>query len=218
MSSRKPTGQICPVSLTQAKYPSITWEKINFPKAKDQIEAKIVNYFVAAGTAVGFGVLEVTQNIENDIDYSLTLPGGRIDLELTEIIYSAEPGNPYISGSMPIKCGDFSRQIIDLVMKKSSKYSPLNANPIHLILYITHWSFLPNELVIRLIQHELNITKHIFENIFLLIPLDSKNANLRVLYPSINPLEKYSPQEFYDSTYINLDPRNVSCIENKSAD
>lgn len=214
MAPKKPTGQIGNISFCQATHPTIEWKLIHFSECKDQIEEKIIDYFVTAGTAAGFKILEVTQNIENDIDFSLTLPGGNIDLELSEIVYSIESGNPYQSRSNQINCVEFSRQIINLITKKSSKYSKNNIRPIDLLLYITHWAFLPNELVIRLAQHELNSIEHIFENVFLLIPLDQKNANLRPLYPSENPLEGRSSEEFQDSTYVNVDPENVSFIKN----
>ena len=141
-------------------------------------------------------VINATKNPENDFDFTLELPGGNISLDLTEIIYSDAEGRPYEGENMRIESYKYAEQIRDAVMAKSTHYGRGGTQPIHLLTYITHWRFQAHEVVIRLVQHMLQQSRPIMENVFFLTPLDNKSAVLRVLYPSANPLEGHDLNSF----------------------
>jgi len=61
-------------------------------------------------------------------------------------------------------------------------------------------------VVIRLAQHLLQTRRPIFENVFLVLPTDQNEAEVRLLYPSDNPLEGRSLDDLRDHWYLNLDP------------
>ena len=203
----KPTGRIGPFQVTVGREgPAGNWEKIQFPKQKEEIEQLILDLFVTEMRKKGATILGYKQNPQNDFDFTLELPGGRISLDLTEVIYRDEKGRPYEGEEIRIESYQYATQIHDAVMAKSIHYGKAVSQPIHLLAYITHWRFQPNELVIRLVQHMLQHSKPIIENVFLLLPLDNKSADLRVLYPSTAPLEGQDVSSVKDNFYLNLNP------------
>jgi hypothetical protein len=210
MSPKKPVGQIGPYVVQSSQVGiAARWATVPFPENKAEIERKMVGYLEKAIAANGGIVLAVKQNDEANLDFTLNLPGGTVDLELREIHYLDGVGNPYISRNIRIQSSTYARQIFHAVQEKSAKYSAHSKVPMHLLLYITHWRFLPSEVVIRLVQHFLQQRPSIFENVILVLPIDDKEATVRVLYPSVEPLERRPPEEFSDHWYMNLDPASA---------
>ena len=213
MSLRKPTGETGPFRVEMNAGEVVGgWAKIPFPSVKADIEKTVVGYFERAMTKNGASIVAARQNAEADFDFTLTLPGGTVDLELREIHYQDGSRRPYESRDIKIKSCTYAEQIRDAVQHKSARYSPNSKVPVHLLLYLTHWRFQPNEVVIRLAQHFFAEQPPIFENVFLLQPLDDRDAEVRVLYPSINPLEGHRLEEFVDHWYLNLDPARANVV------
>jgi len=154
----------------------------------------------------GATILKATKNPENDFDFTLELPGGRVSLDLMEIIYRDDKGRPYESENLRIDSYKYAEQIREAVMAKSGHYGKAASQPIHLLTYITHWRFHAHDVVIRLVQYMLQQSWPIMENVFFLSPLDDKSAALRVLYPSTNPLEGHDLSSFKDDWYLTLNP------------
>jgi hypothetical protein len=180
MMRRKPTGKIGPVSVTaRPTGPTMKWSAIEFPPDKERVEQIALDLFVAAGKKIGFSFREINRNAENHFDYTIELPGGRIFLDLAEVLYVDQAGQPYVSREKKIMTYRYAEQIYTTVMKKSDHYGRANTTPIHLLTYITHWRFQPNEIAIRLAQHFLQQTPPVMENVFLLLPLDGNEAELR---------------------------------------
>lgn len=215
MPPRKPTGQIGATKLEISDgAPVAHWDKIVFPSEKEDIEKKIVGYFYREMLRQGYSILEANQNKESYIDYSLSLPSGKVDLELRELLYRDDEDKPYDSRQIKIMTLSYAQQIYDAVHKKSKHYQQTSAVPIHLLMYVTHWRFVPHEAVIRIAQHLLAETPPIFENVFLLLPFDETEAMVRVLYPSTNPMEGKRIEDFADEWYLNLDPANAQLHTN----
>ncbi|MBV9361973.1 MAG: hypothetical protein JO292_11345 [Betaproteobacteria bacterium] len=207
MSANKPTGQIGPVKVQRTTVAvTSSWDKVHFPAEKTEIEKAIVEYFVRTMSKHGATILAAQANDEANHDFTLQLPGGRTYLELTELQYRDGPGRPYDSRSQRISTFTYAEQIAGAVQRKAERYGRAGSVPIHLLLYITHWRFLPNEIAIRLAQHLLLTRPPLFENVFLLWPTDEKDATVRVLFPADNPLEGHAADEFREHTYLNLDP------------
>jgi hypothetical protein len=57
------------------------------------------------------------------------LPGGRISLDLTEVIYRDEKGRPYEGEEIRIESYKYATQIHDAVMAKSVHYGKVEPNP-----------------------------------------------------------------------------------------
>ncbi|HUK10765.1 MAG TPA: hypothetical protein VLX09_23035 [Stellaceae bacterium] len=203
---KKPTGRVGPIQVTITEgRADLRWENVKFPTEKKDIEQLVVNQFMAAMSRTG-AQIKASQNSEDDLDFTLILPGGKIKLELREAFYGTGANSPpYDSRDMRIKSFSYAEQIVAAVRDKSHYGT---AMPIHLLLYITHWRFLPSETTIRLAQYLLQQARPMFENVFFLSPIDPGQADLRVLYPSNNPLQGKKPEEFRDQWYLNLDPAN----------
>jgi hypothetical protein len=106
----------------------------------------------------------------------------------------------------------YAKQICDSVMRKSDHYGRPGANPIHLLMYITHWRFWPVEIVIRLVQYFLNKRRPIMENVFLVLPLDASTGTARLLFPSCDPLEGHDPSEFEQYEYLLPNPGKAEFV------
>lgn len=211
--AKKPTGDIGPVSATSTPTGATGgWNKIVFPKDKESIETLIINMWASATRRVGGTVHEIVQNKQNDFDFMLVLPGGTVSMELVEFMYRDGQGKPYDGDEIEIKSFDYAMQLAATVMRKSSHYGKVGGQPIHLLVYITHWRFWSNEVAIRLAQHFLNENPPIFENVFFIEPLEDKEGNARVLYPSRNPMEGRNPEEFKDHFSLTLNPGNWKVI------
>jgi hypothetical protein len=211
--AKKPTGNIGPFSATSTPT-GVTgaWKKIEFPKDKESIETLIVDMWASATRSAGAKIYEISQNKQNDFDFTLVLPGGTVSMDLVEFIYRDGQGKPYDGDQIEIKSFDYATQLVATVMRKSAHYGNAGAQPIHLLVYITHWRFWSNEVPIRLAQHFLSEIPPIFENVFFIEPFDGKEGNVRVLYPSRNPMEGHSPEEFKDHFSLTLNPGNGEVI------
>ncbi|MDA7705432.1 hypothetical protein N8772_03020 [Rickettsiales bacterium] len=213
----KPTGNIGPIKI-EVKSNSVkdSWEIINFPKEKREIENKIIKKFRYAGEEAGFVFNDIKENNENHYDYTLTLPGGEVYLDLMEIIYkkSNQKGSPYEKDHNWIKNGYYAEQILNQIFKKSNKYQDIGNTPKHLLTYVTHYNFSINENTIIICQNELRKRRHVFENIFFLDILDDTNSKIRVLYPMANNaiLGDSKLNELKNLSYLNLDPKKWSLI------
>ncbi len=212
----KPTGRIGPFRVTGAPDgPTGEWSKIRFPTQKEEIEKFVLELFVTEMRKGGATILNAKKNPENDFDFTLELPGGTISLDLMEIIYRDAEGRPYDGENIRIESYKYAEQIRDAVMAKSVHYGKAGTQPFHLLTYITHWRFHAHEVVIRLVQHMLQQSPPIMENVFFLSPLDDKSAVLRVLYPSPNPLEGHDPNSFKDDWYLTLNPAKWELVAEK---
>lgn len=215
MAPRKPTGKIGPIRASATPDGvSVVWRPVEFSEKRDEVELHIMKLFCDALCREGFPSVKYKQNAENDFDFTLDLPGGRTYLELTEILYeevggelaNSERTNPYQSRKTIVEVDRYGRQIAEAVKRKSRQYGRAGQIPVHLLTYVTHWRFAPSETVIRLAQYHLLAKPPIFDYVFMIVPLMGDSAELRMLYPSHNPLEGRSPEEFGESWYLKLDP------------
>ena len=214
MIHKKPTGKIGPIRVqTGPNQVELSWEIIAFPQTKDEIERYVVQQFVAAFQKEGANFPSVEQNPENHFDFTLVLPGGPVFMDLMELIYRDAEGKPYETSNTWIETATYAGQIVEAVLTKSNKYIPKGVTPIHLLTYITHWRFVPDGKVTSLVQYGLRQNEHLFENVFLLVPFTSTDAELRVLFPSSDKLfENFDPSSLQDDGYLNLDPGDFQLV------
>jgi len=211
--AKKPTGSIGPFSVTSTPSGAVgAWNKVEFPKEKESIEKLVVEVWSSAMRSAGGTILEVIPNKQNDFDFTLVLPGGKVSMDLVEFIYRDGQGKPYDGDQITIQSFDYAKQLVATVMEKSAHYGNPGTQPIHLLVYITHWRFWSNEVAIRLTQHFLGESLPIFENVFFTEPFDARRGNARVLYPSKNPMEGHQPEEFKEHFTLTLNPGNWTVV------
>lgn len=214
MRPKKPSGKVGPLVVTATpKGVAGEWATIPFSTDKPEIEARVFEMFLGALRHSGATVHGFTRNEEDHFDYTLELPGGIVHLDLTEIFFRERAGNPYDCPERWIPSSEYAVQIRDAVMSKSAHYGKPGEHPLHLLCYITHWQFVPHEVVVRLTQHLLASGPALaFENVFLVWPQDEHDATLLLLYPSTDPLEGHDTGEFNEHKYLPLNPAKAQVV------
>lgn len=220
MTSKKRTGKIGPIRVSRTSDGAgLSWNTVDFSSRKEEIELLVVKLFSEALQRAGVRPFTYRQNEQSDFDFTLQFAETKTYLELREIHYFdiegggvAATGSPYESRRTVISDFAYAMQIVRAVHRKSYKYGSARKIPIDLLLYITHWRFSPSELVIRLAQHFLLEAPPIFSHVFFVRIRDDAEAEPRVLFPSINPLEGRAPEEFVNSEYIKMDPGKARLI------
>ncbi|MEA2759627.1 MAG: hypothetical protein QOH65_2240 [Methylobacteriaceae bacterium] len=184
----------------------MVWQTVPFPAEKENIEKDIMRLFCAEWSKQGVLVIW-SKNQEDHFDFTLHLPGGEVFIDLMELMYRTEPGQPYASRELRVDFTKYAKQICEAIENKSRKYGAASQTPIHLLTYITHWRFETTETVLRLVQYYFHTHPHVFENIFFLAPRNRDNANLRVIYPTVPGLfDGFDPSSYVESMYLNFDP------------
>lgn len=215
MAPRKRTGQIGPTAATWGPGgANLEWKKIKFSSDKTEIEDKIVSMFQANMAKSGLNLPPITRNSEYGFDYTVGTFNSKTDLELTEFIYSVGKGkgDPFAVEHGRINGYDFARRVCWQVTKKSKRYGKRSSSDRVLLIYITEWKFDPSETTIRLIQQMLIDMRPNFGMIVFLQPFDEADCTIRILYPSDNPLEGRSLEEFRDHHFYNISPGSAFII------
>jgi hypothetical protein len=173
---------------------------------KADIELAIVGNFADFWEATAGIRPVIMPNEENDFDFRMVLPGGEVDLELTELLFpSATSGSPYVQPNRMRTHGEAADTVIARIADKATHYQRVT-RPLHLLIYVTHDPF---ELVddgITLVQWELaNRPPPVFENIFFLTLL-SVAPVVRCLYPvPLSLLEGFDEKAARDREYVVYD-------------
>lgn len=222
MGYKKPTGEIGPVRFSRKPDgANVSWNTVAFPSRKEDIELLIVRLF--HDSLIKEGVREFTyrQNEQKDFDFVLEFADATSYLELREIQYKdiqelQTHGPPYRSRKTAIVDLAYAMQIASAVHKKSHQYGRPGKTSVDLLLYITHWRFSPSELVIRLVQYFLLTAPPMFDHVFFIRPINSTEADPRVLFPSRDPLEGHKPEEFINSEYLKLDPQRWRVVNERA--
>lgn len=204
---RKPTGETGPVRMFMGPQGATAeFQKFAFPTQKDEIEALIAGDFLRmAESLLPFRVASHSQNKQNDFDFVIETSVGQKYLELAEVAllksgsYSAAPSSykPY----------DFAQEMLQLVLRKSAHYGGHPPQGLNLLLYITHWAFIPSDSAISLLQYWTLKNAHGFEGIYLYGPISPGDGIPFLIYPT--PTEQWTafdPERIRAATVQNLDP------------
>lgn len=217
MKHNKPTGNIGPnkVFLENGNY-KLSWDKVIFPTVKEDIELYYCQKFAEQIIKAGGEIYAIKQNEENHFDFTLELPGGKVYMDLAEVIITDYKGNPYSTEQIKISYSEYLDSTLNIVIKKSKNYQSKSTTPIYLLLYCTHWRFIPNDEIIYLLQYYLINKKSCFENIFLYIPIDDIDGHLHVLYPADNlkfkNITPESAETYHTKFYLNLNPNRFELL------
>ncbi len=210
---RKPSGRTGPfeVQYDGAASLDLKWNRIPFPETKEEIEACVVQGFL--GTAIWQGILSrgvrAAQNPTDDFDFCLDGDGSCRYLELMEV---APLDGPYASAAGSYRPYEMAREIVDNIHKKSERYAGVaRCEKISLLLYLTHWAFVPNGTTIALMQYGCSEEPHSFEAIYYYRPSNAHAGMLSEIYPT--PKDHwvgFDPTAFTDDVVHNLIPVGVA--------
>lgn len=210
---RKPTGEIGPLSIRTA---GVNWDKIRFPDEKISQEAKITSLFVTAMERSEDGLrLQVESLPEADHDARLIADGEEIDLQLKEIVIRPKRGNPYQSKTRRYDAGRFSDHLIEKIKQK--RYAS-GGRPLWLLLYPTHWAFVPAPSVEFLLHNYFRSGSSPYDRVFLMHLLTTDHAELTGLYPTVTGQRAQSILAFRDEVtaraqdFVSADPSTAASI------
>lgn len=184
-----------------------SFQQIEFPRAKDEIEEFIVKAFVRSSAGMPLQIVGYLQNIENNFDFSIITGEGKKYLELMEVAPLENLRGSYTQAPDRYKPYDFAMYVAGKIIGKSEKYKGSAASKICLLIYITDWAFTLSESVIALLQHWAATTPHSFEYIFCYSPIDGVAGDTNLFYPT--PTEfwnKFNPDKFRENEVFNFSP------------
>ena len=144
---------------------------------------------------------------EDDFDFELKNAGEERYLELQEIVIPGKKrGPPYAKGEQVIQPGKFAKTILSAVTSKAVKYPSTLSRPLDLLVYVTHWRFLPNKSVLQLVSDGIHKSSHPFKNIYFLNRLNETETQTVNLFPSRDILEGFDRKEAESKALVNFDP------------
>lgn len=207
-SHRKPIGETGPIQVTNTSGdPLVTWLTVQFPDDKAAQEMVIASTFVKELNSKENAHWTVEQLEENNFDFAMHSSEGRRYLELQEIVIPpAKRGSPYSSRQQVIRAGKFADTIVTAIGRKAAKYPRSQATSLDLLLYATHWRFLPSQSVTKLIAHHLRNVSHPFANVWQLTLSEQGTGSIERLFPNEQLLNGFSPMEAKIRRYVNIDP------------
>jgi len=207
-SHQKPVGEQGPLVVgrvegeIQASY--VTWLKIKFPNDKESQQKLIATVFLDALGASEGNVWNCEALREDDFDFSITCNAERRYLELQEIVIPPKKrGNPYIDREQVVQSGKFADTIWSNILQK--QYPTRLELPLDLLIYTTHWRFLPNQIVRQLVASMLKSHSHPFARVYEFSMLSEGKGRFETLYPNDQLLLGLNEAAARTVRYANLD-------------
>ncbi len=207
----KPTGKTGLVRVsarpdgTTAKFESLEW-----PKTKETIERFVVNAFVRDATTqnvLPFTINYVESNPLDHLDFTLRTSAGQKYLELLEVAPLDDGAGAFDRVPSTNAPYDFSRWILSRILRKSMHYGPRLARGTILVLYITHWSLVPSQAGLALLQYWTAHEPHNFEAIYFCAPVTQDSSIVELVFPtSRDRWIGFDPEAWRSSITHNLPP------------
>jgi hypothetical protein len=162
--------------------------------------------FVAALNAQQNSDWKLVQLNEDIFDFQLETGDEKRYLELQEIVIPGKKrGPPYAPEEQVIHSPKFAKTFLAEITSKAIRYSAALSQPLHLLVYTTHWRFLPNEVVLKLVARALEATMFPFDRIYFFTRHDVATGRFVLLFPNKDLIKDFSPQQFKDHRYVNFD-------------
>ena len=204
---KKPTGEIENVFQFSDSVNSKI-KKFQFPTIKEHIEEKIARLFlklIESSDISELKGLSLLRNQEYDLDFCLVVGDSKkYFLELTEFTPPGSMKGGYQKLSYSHNVGEHAQKIIDLIQKKSNKYSAIKSDII-LLAYISDQRSLPSISTEKIIKHYLNINITSFKYVYLILPIMENDGALIRLFPNeVMPLSEETISKLKNSTVHNL--------------
>lgn len=215
--AKKPTGNegVNRIETKEDGSVVLSFERSYLGADKPEIELQIMTRFNAAMHAVGAS-FTYAQNGEDNLDFTLTFGNGSlVDMDLTELILPAAKGAPFGQPNRMRTFGEVADAIEELVRRKDAHYSP-SGRPKHLLVYTTHWPFMPTWQVLRLVQAAfLKLPPVALENVFFLYNVGEGDCPVP-LHPAVPHLvATFDLEDARDIQFSRLDP-SLATLESRS--
>ena len=205
---KRPIGESGPIRVTHSgDDPLVTWLRIRFPSDKAAQEMMIASAFAKELSAKEGVEWSVDQLREYDLDFLLRSKTEQRYLELQEIIIPPpKRGLPYASREQVIKSGKFADTIMSNIRKKAFKYPKALGRVLDLMIYNTHWRFLPNRIVLQLVAFALASIEHPFSRVYQLSMISETQAAVETIFPAGKILSSFNYIAARATRYVNFDP------------
>lgn len=214
----KPTGHTGPFEVEyDDNRLQVRWKTVPFPRTKEDVENFVVRGFLRQCAAEGIlpDGLQATQNETDDFDFQIVCDDRRRYLELMELAPLENFAGGYASAAGAYKPYELARTTVNKVLRKSSRYAGVaRESSVLLLLYLTHWTFIPNDTTIALMQYWCCMESHCFEAIYFYRPIDESAGNLSTIHPT--PRQHWAgvdPEACRDDVVYNLLPAGVQVDE-----
>ncbi len=185
---RKPTGEVGPFSLTFNGGTAVVQSHfIQFPPTKEAVEDLVAEGFLAQARreAILPTSSRIHRNAVDDFDFTLETPSSLRYLELMEVAPLEAAGGSHHATTGSFRPYDLARGAMDKLQQKSNRYFGVaRSTRIVLLLYITHWTFTPNDTTIMLLQYWCHHEAHCFDEVYFYQPHDNTCGMLSVLHPT----------------------------------
>ncbi len=208
-SAKKPTGKAGPFQV-RVKGGAIESGqlRIAWPGSQKDVERKILQYFVREFEKSGAAFLKIEDGGTRELDFLLTLPGGKSYLELMEVVVPPAGAKPHQAGAQSHWPIPYADKVFADVQKKIQKYGLKHQIPIDLLLYITHEQYQPDGSALDVLRNYFQTRPHSFHYVFFLIPLSEDLTPLHVIFNADHVSEPISLEELAGRWWINLPSAN----------
>jgi hypothetical protein len=213
---RKPIGESGPVRVTHTAEgeTKIEWQKIEYPAEKSAQENAVATAFVGTLNKERTSDWKVTSLAEDNFDFEMQSGDEKRYLELQEIVIPGKKrGPPYAAGEQAIEPAKFAKTIISNINGKALRYPKNLSQPLDLLVYVTHWRFLPNKAVLQLVAHELDKGAHPFSRVYFFTRHDGSSGDVVTLFPNKEFIKGVIPAQLAQNHYVNFDPASGIAIK-----
>jgi len=180
----------------------------HLPTNKEQLEAFFASRFVVSfdqqkPLGPNVTIANLVQNTTSDLDFSIACPAADY-LELAELNPRSEEFGrvAYRTGRLDVY--SYAKWMyFRIIASKQRKYGHI-AHRCMLLLYVTHWQFLPSESVVACLRSFCATRGCGFAAVFVLLTNGSDLVIPVITHPWVDSLPH--PKGFKGRTYHNLDP------------
>jgi hypothetical protein len=100
----------------------------------------------------------------------------------------------------------FAKTIISNINGKALRYPKNLSQPLDLLIYVTHWRFLPNKAVLQLVAHELDKGTHPFSRVYFFTRHNASSGDVVTLFPNKEFIRGAIPAQLAQNHYVTFDP------------
>ncbi|WP_432475277.1 hypothetical protein ACRRRS_14925 [Brucella anthropi] len=188
----------------------LSFERSYMGTDKADIERQIMARFSVAWHKLGAS-FTYEQNGENDLDFTIKFADETlVDMDLTEFILPADKGAPFNQPNRAYTFGMQADAIEHLVRRKDSHYSPLG-RPKQLLVYTTHWPFMPTWQVLRLVQVAfLKSPPKTLENVFFLYNVGEGDCPVPLHPADPKLMENFNAEEERQRQFVRANPTSAT--------
>lgn len=218
---RKASGQLGPTRIsTSPQGPVAEYQHVELPTDKEALEAYFALPFVRAFNDIkplgdDVSIDAVTQNDTSDLDFNIVCNAADY-LELAELNPRSEAfgRRAFETGSHNVH--EYAHWIYSKIINKKQKAYGATAHRTLLLLYSTHWQFLPGDSLIACVKSWCARGGVDFAGVFILNMIAGNHPIVETIHPNLGPPPP-SPNAFKKLRYWNLPPGNASWSIDTSA-